>query len=492
MKLGIIDAAKVTRSALQNAASIAALFLTTEAVIVDEPEKAAAPWAAATWITDFRHHDASRRTGEASAVSLRRIASRVLPAFGVRVDASGWRGTDPIAAVDRQPGHGRQRRTAAVKRAPDELIVEEPMSIQLDGTLVADHDAHARPRLRAGGRLLPHRGAARRRARSRGVRYCATARAIDDRVQRRHRRDRRAGAGADAPPRHRRRRAAGWCGSDQLDDMCATPGAAGRRRPPMPLDLLAAMPDRGRRRAATCSRRPAPSTPRRCSTATAASLASARTSAATTPSTRWSARCCSTGAAPAPPGLGLFVSGRASVEMVQKAWAAGFGTLVAVSAPTSLAVDAARRGNLVARRLRPRRPVQRLRARAARDLSAPGAPVVACTACAWKPASASSICSASASGAVDREAVTAAVKAAEANECQVITAAIARPQGRRGGDGAGARLRALAQLQTALQARRPRRRRQLRVDHRGQRVRQGHAGGDAAARGCTRSCRRRA
>ncbi|MEU2247489.1 chaperonin GroEL [Streptomyces sp. NPDC019224] len=39
---GILDPAKVTRSALQNAASIAALFLTTEAVIADKPEKAAA------------------------------------------------------------------------------------------------------------------------------------------------------------------------------------------------------------------------------------------------------------------------------------------------------------------------------------------------------------------------------------------------------------------------------------------------------------------
>ncbi|MFC4494543.1 chaperonin GroEL [Streptomyces ovatisporus] len=39
---GINDPAKVTRSALQNAASIAALFLTTEAVIADKPEKAAA------------------------------------------------------------------------------------------------------------------------------------------------------------------------------------------------------------------------------------------------------------------------------------------------------------------------------------------------------------------------------------------------------------------------------------------------------------------
>ena len=40
VKAGIIDAAKVTRSALQNAASIAALFLTTEAVIADKPEDA--------------------------------------------------------------------------------------------------------------------------------------------------------------------------------------------------------------------------------------------------------------------------------------------------------------------------------------------------------------------------------------------------------------------------------------------------------------------
>jgi chaperonin GroEL len=40
-KSGIVDAAKVTRSALQNAASIAALFLTTEAVVADKPEKAA-------------------------------------------------------------------------------------------------------------------------------------------------------------------------------------------------------------------------------------------------------------------------------------------------------------------------------------------------------------------------------------------------------------------------------------------------------------------
>ncbi len=42
LKAGIIDPAKVTRSALQNAASIAGLFLTTEAVVADKPEKASA------------------------------------------------------------------------------------------------------------------------------------------------------------------------------------------------------------------------------------------------------------------------------------------------------------------------------------------------------------------------------------------------------------------------------------------------------------------
>ena len=103
--------------------------------------------------------------------------------------------------------------------------------------------------------------------------------------------------------------------------------------------------------------------------------------------------------------IGLFVSGRASIEMVQKAWAAGFRALVAVSAPTSLAVEAARRANLTLvgfvrrRRLQRLQPVQRVewqrevrrsrRRRAAarrrrsttcatRTSSSSGCPVVAC------------------------------------------------------------------------------------------------------------------
>jgi chaperonin GroEL len=42
VKAGVIDPAKVTRSALQNAASIAALLLTTEALVADKPEKKSA------------------------------------------------------------------------------------------------------------------------------------------------------------------------------------------------------------------------------------------------------------------------------------------------------------------------------------------------------------------------------------------------------------------------------------------------------------------
>jgi len=42
IKAGVVDPAKVTRSALMNAASIAALFLTTEVVVADKPEKAPA------------------------------------------------------------------------------------------------------------------------------------------------------------------------------------------------------------------------------------------------------------------------------------------------------------------------------------------------------------------------------------------------------------------------------------------------------------------
>ncbi|HUY07256.1 MAG TPA: chaperonin GroEL [Acidimicrobiales bacterium] len=53
IKAGVIDATKVTRSALQNAASIAALFLTTECVVVDMPEEHHAPAMPGGGMEDF-------------------------------------------------------------------------------------------------------------------------------------------------------------------------------------------------------------------------------------------------------------------------------------------------------------------------------------------------------------------------------------------------------------------------------------------------------
>ena len=43
IKAGIVDPAKVTRSALQNAVSVAGMLLTTEAAVVDIPAKSSAP-----------------------------------------------------------------------------------------------------------------------------------------------------------------------------------------------------------------------------------------------------------------------------------------------------------------------------------------------------------------------------------------------------------------------------------------------------------------
>jgi FdhD protein len=228
-----------------------------------------------------------------------------------------------------------------VKRAPDDLIVEEPMTIQLDGNVVSttmrtpgnDYElavgfCHTEGLL-AGMPVT-------------GVRYCATGGAAEtefnvvsvDTAGR---------APVPTPRLGTTSSSCGWCGSEQLDDMCSriAPLAA---TDPMPLELLGRVPD-------------LVSSEQQLFGATGA------VHAAATFDRHGNVRLVREdvgrhnavdkvvgamlleGRLPAT-GLGLFVSGRASVEMVQKAWAAGFSTLVAVSAPTALAVDAARRANL--------------------------------------------------------------------------------------------------------------------------------------------------
>lgn len=233
-----------------------------------------------------------------------------------------------------------------VNRRPDELIVEEPMSIQLDGVLVSTtmrtpgHDFE----LAVGfclteGLLAGHPVV--------GVRYCADVGAVDSEfnvvtVE----------TGGRAPTPTPRlgnvSSSCGWCGSEQLDDLCA------RLEPlaptaPLDLDVIGGIADRvlvgqglfeatGSVHAAAAFDANGEVLVTREDVGrhnavdkVIGAILLGSVAGASVPAT----------------GLGLFVSGRASIEMVQKAWAAGFSTLVAVSAPTALAVDAARRADLM-------------------------------------------------------------------------------------------------------------------------------------------------
>jgi FdhD protein len=227
-------------------------------------------------------------------------------------------------------------------RRPDELIVEEPMTVQLDGTVVSTtmrtpgHDYELAVGFCFTDGLLAD-------APVLGVRYCADGSAVGSEfnvvtVE----------TGGRAPaPRPRlgnTTSSCGLCGNDAIDELCD-------RLQPLPttpnisLDVLQAVP------AAVAAGQ-----------ALFDTTGAVHAAAAFSPSgqvlfTREDVgrhnavdkvvgRMLLDGALPAT-GLGLFVSGRASFELVQKAWAAGFSTLVAVSAPTALAVHTARRAGLV-------------------------------------------------------------------------------------------------------------------------------------------------
>jgi len=53
LEMGILDPTKVTRSALQNAASVAGLMLTTEAMVAELPKKEAPPMPAGGGMDDY-------------------------------------------------------------------------------------------------------------------------------------------------------------------------------------------------------------------------------------------------------------------------------------------------------------------------------------------------------------------------------------------------------------------------------------------------------
>jgi FdhD protein len=233
-------------------------------------------------------------------------------------------------------------RSGALARRPDQLVVEEPLEIHLDGTLVAttmrtpgnDFELAAGFCFTEG--LLA--GAPVRRCR-----YCGTGSAVDSEFN-----VVSIDTGGRAPVPTPRlttvTSACGMCGTTAVDEL--------RERlrplppaPPIPWEVLAAVGDRFRDDQVLFHR-------------TGAVHAAVAFGPEGTPRLgredigRHNAvdkvvgRMLLDGALPAS-GLGLWVSGRASFEIVQKAWAAGFATVVAVSAPSSLAVDAARLAGMV-------------------------------------------------------------------------------------------------------------------------------------------------
>lgn len=259
-------------------------------------------------------------------------------------------GADPATPLPSDPVTARRKSdnvlvttvdASGARRRPDDLIVEEPMSIQLDGELVATtmrtpgHDYELAVGFCFSDGLLGG-------ARVTGVRYCGTGAAVDTAfnvvtVE----------TGGVAPtPRPRlgnTTSSCGLCGNDSIDELCARLEPL-PDTPPIALDVLASVPGRV-------------ASAQGLFTSTGAVHAAAAFDASGEPLViredvgRHNAvdkvvgRMLLDSHLPAA-GLGLFVSGRASFELVQKAWAAGFSTLVAVSAPTSLAVQTARRAGL--------------------------------------------------------------------------------------------------------------------------------------------------
>lgn len=229
------------------------------------------------------------------------------------------------------------------RRTPDDLVVEEPMTIQLDGHVVATtmrtpgHDYELAVGFCHADGLLSGVPVT-------GVRYCANGSAVQSEfnvvtVE--------TGGRAPVPtPRlGTTSSSCGLCGAENIDELAA-------RLAPLPAEsnahfdpiVVASVPDRVRETQTLFASTGAVH-------AAAVFDVDGNVSMVREDVGRHNAVDKVVGALllekrlPAH-GLGLFVSGRASFEMVQKAWAAGFGTVVSVSAPTSLAVQTANRSGI--------------------------------------------------------------------------------------------------------------------------------------------------
>jgi FdhD protein len=242
------------------------------------------------------------------------------------------RGRSVTVLVRRHAADGTSR------RRPDPLIVEEPMQIRLDGELVATtmrtpgHDYE----LAAGWCFTEGLLAG---APVTTVRYCATGGAAETTFN-----VVTVDTGGLAPPPVARLTTAtsscGLCGSESLTALASRLAPLRTAAEPVPLAVLLAVPDAVRAAQELFAQTGAVH-------AAAAFDRTGQVLVVREDVGRHNAvdkvvgRLLLDGRLPAS-ALGLFVSGRASFELVQKAWAAGFDTMVAVSAPTALAVETAR------------------------------------------------------------------------------------------------------------------------------------------------------
>ena len=233
-------------------------------------------------------------------------------------------------------------------RRPDELIVEEPMTVQLDGVTVSttmrtpgnDFElavgfCHTEGLLAAvNGEAVPVSG----------VRYCAATGSAMGSEFNVVTVDTGGRAPAPRPRLGNTTSSCGLCGNDAIDELCDRLSPLPTSTP-IPLAVLQAVPAAVRAKQdlfeVTGSVHAAASFD-----VDGSVLLTREDVGRHNAVDKVIGRMLLDGQLPAT-GLGLFVSGRASFELVQKAWAAGFSTLVAVSAPTALAVHTARRAGLV-------------------------------------------------------------------------------------------------------------------------------------------------
>lgn len=234
-------------------------------------------------------------------------------------------------------------RPDGVRKSPDYLIVEEPLTIRLDEVTVSTtmrtpgNDFE----LAVGwcvteGLITPEELST--------VRYCGTGSAVETEFNVVSVQTLRGTGSREVTPRLSvTSSSCGWCGSDQIEEILARLGPLGESKPIDP-NRLAEIPDAVRDRQELFAKTG--------SVHAAASFdAEGRIGLVREDVGRHNAvdkvvgALALAGELPAS-GLGVYVSGRASVEMVHKAWAAGFTTVLSMSAPTALAVQTARKAQM--------------------------------------------------------------------------------------------------------------------------------------------------